>query len=96
MPQEPIARRVLQGGRIVHVVPLTFGRARLCVVAKNVAEDQVPQMGYVDAFDFASTADALEAMDKLKPNEEPNGWIRHPASGRRRPEGDASKEFISP
>lgn len=28
--------------------------------------------------------------------EEPAGWIRHVQSGRRRPEGDSSKEYINP
>lgn len=27
---------------------------------------------------------------------EPQGWHRHPDSGRRRPDGDASKEYINP
>ncbi len=26
---------------------------------------------------------------------EPEGWIRHPRTGRRRPGGDASKEYIN-
>lgn len=26
---------------------------------------------------------------------EPNGWHRHPATGRRRPNGDSSKEYIA-
>lgn len=25
---------------------------------------------------------------------EPQGWFRHPVSGRRRPNGDASKEYV--
>lgn len=27
---------------------------------------------------------------------EPDGWFRHPQSGRRRPDGDPSKEFVRP
>ncbi|MDR3406351.1 MAG: hypothetical protein P4L99_27955 [Chthoniobacter sp.] len=27
---------------------------------------------------------------------EPEGWIRHPESGRRRPDGDATKEYVNP
>jgi hypothetical protein len=26
---------------------------------------------------------------------EPQGWIRHPSTGRRRPGGDASREYVS-
>lgn len=37
---------------------------------------------------------ALAAWDPMtKP--EPEGWIRHPQSGRRRPGGDASKEYVN-
>jgi len=27
---------------------------------------------------------------------EPTGWMRHPASGRRRPGGDETKEYVNP
>lgn len=27
--------------------------------------------------------------------EEPTGWIRHPQTGRRRPDGDASQEYVA-
>jgi len=36
---------------------------------------------------------ALAAWDGAK-GTEPMGWFRHPSTGRRRPGGDASKEFI--
>ena len=26
---------------------------------------------------------------------EPEGWMRHPTSGRRRPDGDKTKEYIN-
>jgi hypothetical protein len=36
---------------------------------------------------------ALENWDY--PNQsEPDGWMRHPDSGRRRPNGDPTKEYI--
>ena len=40
---------------------------------------------------------AEKALDEWDPftQPEPQGWIRHPVSGRRRPHGDASKEYIA-
>lgn len=31
-----------------------------------------------------------------KAGTEPSGWFRHPPTGRRRPDGDPSKEYINP
>jgi len=38
---------------------------------------------------------AAQAWDiALQP--EPDGWMRHPISGRRRPGGDATQEYVYP
>lgn len=37
---------------------------------------------------------ALAAWDPMT-TREPEGWIRHPQSGRRRPNGDKSKEYVN-
>jgi hypothetical protein len=39
---------------------------------------------------------ALFAWEHRGGEGEPNGWHRHPISGRRRPGGDPSKEYIAP
>ena len=35
-------------------------------------------------------------MDKWDGTGEPEGWMRHPSSGRRRPGGDPAQEHVRP
>jgi hypothetical protein len=35
-------------------------------------------------------------LEAKKEDKEPEGWYRHIETGRRRPEGDPSKEYINP
>src|SRR3954462_4255360 len=51
------------------------------------------QCGYDDRWCFASEAKALAALNEWDGTGEPNGWHRHPGSGRRRPEGSVSEEY---
>ena len=47
--------------------------------------------------DQASAEAALHAFPlRADGTCEPEGWTRHPATGRRRPEGDADREYIDP
>lgn len=39
---------------------------------------------------------AASAWDGNAPSTEPDGWIKHVTTGRRRPDGDATKEYIEP
>jgi hypothetical protein len=50
--------------------------------------------GYEDRWCYADYEKAKAAYDAWDGNGEPGGWHRHPGSGRRRPNGDASQEFI--
>lgn len=43
---------------------------------------------------YEKARDALSAWDG-EHDTEPQGWHRHPDTGRRRPDGDASQEFIA-
>jgi hypothetical protein len=45
--------------------------------------------------DYDKAKRAIEAWSG-DPGTEPEGWHRHPRSGRRRPDGDASQEYIEP
>lgn len=38
---------------------------------------------------------AVAALIEWDGTGEPEGWIRHPMTGRRRPGGDASKEYVN-
>lgn len=51
---------------------------------------------YEDRWCYESYAKAKEALDAWDGEGEPDGWHRHPTSGRRRENGDASKERIAP
>jgi hypothetical protein len=39
---------------------------------------------------------AVAAMYMWDGEDEPKEWMRHPSSGRRRPDGDPSKEYVNP
>ncbi|MFP4895671.1 hypothetical protein [Paraburkholderia sp. EG304] len=52
--------------------------------------------GHMDAFYFHSLEAARTAIDAWDGTGEPQGWFRHPQSGRRRPDGDASREYVQP
>lgn len=53
---------------------------------------------YDDRWCFGDNIDQVtEAVEEWKRRGftgEPNGWVRHPSTSRRRPEGDATREFI--
>lgn len=51
-----------------------------------------------DRWCYERLEDALREMRTWDPKvtKEPNGWHRHPISGRRRPEGDPAREYICP
>ena len=55
--------------------------------------------GYEDRWCYHFLDEALVAFvawEEKKFEGEPEGWHRHPASGRRRPKGNAAREYINP
>jgi hypothetical protein len=55
------------------------------------------QYGYMDRWCYHSVQEAIAAGDAWSgdwPNVEPEGWHRHPGTGRRREGGDPSKEEV--
>jgi len=81
-------RKTLADGRVLTVEPTLFG-ARLGVAQ---ADDQ---MYYEDVWCYQSIDAAVSAMIAWDGTGEPAGWHRHPQSGRRRPDGDATKEYVN-
>ena len=57
------------------------------------------QFGYFDRWCFADEELAQAAVDNWPTNPDagydPTGWHRHPNSGRRRLEGDATREYVA-
>ena len=47
-----------------------------------------------DVWCYATRSAALAAMAEWDGEGEPAGWTRHPATGRRRPEGDPAQEYV--
>lgn len=81
----------LEDGRTVQVLLLTYGRARLGIGARG-------SLAYDDVYWYDDPEEAVAAamMMVLYPNEEPTGWSRHPTTGRRRPDGDETREHVAP
>lgn len=77
------------GDRLIGVLPLYAGRARLGI-------GPVGSDGFDDVWDFPNRARAIAVAHVWNPDEdpEPPGWHRHPGSGRRRPDGDPAREYI--
>ena len=50
---------------------------------------------YEDRWCYATPALALEAFHKWDGQGEPDGWHRHPPTGRRRPEGNHEQEYVN-
>jgi hypothetical protein len=49
-----------------------------------------------DRWCYHSHAKAQAALEAWSGVGEPQGWHRHPTTGRRRPDGDASAEYVTP
>lgn len=81
---------VLPDGRIAWIHQLMFTHAIL------VASPEAMGVGYEDRWCFTDKLKAQWALEEwTHGGVEPEGWIRNPRTGRRRPDGDKSKEYVS-
>lgn len=77
-------------GRAVWVCPFMFTQAIIVGPAHDVS-------GYDDRWCYETRTGALAAARAwlANPDEpEPDGWHRHPTTGRRRPDGDPAREHV--
>ncbi len=83
--------RDLGDGRMIGVMPLTFGRGCLGIGRADAS-------AFDDVWDFQSLASAIAEAACWNPGEErePRGWNRHPSSGRYRPGGNPAQEYTKP
>jgi hypothetical protein len=81
-------RVILADGRPAAVEPLLFDAARLIVCDPAHPRDITDQWFYPNA------GAAIYALSQWDGTGEPAGWHRHPTSGRRRPDGDAVREYV--
>ena len=87
---EYLYARVLASGRIAYLLPWRVGGVQLSVGWGDGY--------YTDTWIYdVEQADAgWRAALGWDGEGEPDGWYRHPQSGRRRPDGDPEKEFVRP
>lgn len=81
-------RDVPDAGLFIGLIPQIFN---LKVV---VGKLEFKSDGYDDGFEFTDTEAAIAAFLEWNGTGDPEGWIRHPDTGRRRPNGDLSREFV--
>jgi hypothetical protein len=82
--------------RWLEVWPLMWGRATLQVVQPaDGCEPFNSPVSVLDQWEYDTQGAAMSAAVSWDGGtEEPDGWTRHPETGRRRPDGDASKEYV--
>lgn len=80
--------RLLDDGNLLAVSEMLFSNGRLFV--------GVNRYGYEDCYCYDNVEKAIESMNNFDPAHdiEPDGWKRHPYSGRRRENGDKKKEVV--
>lgn len=85
----------LADGRACWVEPLLGERGRLHV-GRPGADGTPEDGGYHDTWDYPSVRAALAGWFNwdAATEAEPPGWTRHPGTGRRRPDGDAAREWV--
>ncbi|MDU8352919.1 hypothetical protein RYA05_13740 [Pseudomonas syringae pv. actinidiae] len=80
--------RELQDGALYAVLPLSFGKGRVC---KDLCKE-----GYTDFWSYDSVLGAIHALKDWEPmnHSEISGWTQHHPSNRRRVKGDPSTEHV--
>jgi hypothetical protein len=84
-----LARRELPDGQWLVVYKMIF-TAKL-----TIGPDPEEHGWFDDSWCYENEKHALIAMYLWNGEGEPEGWHRHPHSGRRRPGGDPSLEYIN-
>ena len=79
--------RLLPDGRWAAVFPLMYTGAIIVGRVGNM-------ISYDDRWCYLNVTAALTALDAWDGSGEPSGWHRHPATGRRRPDGDELLEYL--
>lgn len=84
-----VAARELPDGEWMGVLEMTYGKGRLCL--------GLTPGGHEQSYCYESLLGAIVAMHSWNPETEPepDGWFRDPLSGRRRPDGDKTKEYVA-
>lgn len=87
----PVSEKAFPDGHVAQVWPMTFGKGRIALMPHAGSWD------VINAWCYESLVEAVIALNNWDdPDKEPEGWMRNPQTGRRRPGGDASKEYVRP
>lgn len=81
--------RPLGDGRAVFLMPMAFGNLRVAIGWQGAP-------GFDDGWCYQAPQQdaAWKAAIGWDGEDEPEGWYRHPDTGRRRPDGDAQRETV--
>ncbi len=83
-------RKDLGEGFYGQIMPMLLGNWRLCL---GRYDDEV---NVENAWCYHGLLRAAQALaDWTDPDKEPDGWVRNPQTGRRRPDGDPAKEYVN-
>ncbi len=83
----PLARRVLNDGRILELWRMVFSFRLTVTLPENDG------ICWEDAWCYTSQIDGLMAFALWDGRGEPNGWNKHPTSGRWRQDGTPASEI---
>jgi hypothetical protein len=80
--------RELEDGTVLGVLPMTFGRGRIC--------GGLDPLGYAEYWTYEHLPDAIAALKAWEPDNAPEkeGWVYHFPTRRRRIDGDPSTEHV--
>lgn len=81
--------RPLSGGRWAGIMRFMFTYA---IIVGRMGDE----CGYDDRWCYKTYLGAFTALEAWDGEGEPEGWHRHPTSGRRRTEGDPDTEYVNP
>lgn len=76
-------------GRLVALLPLLHGGR----IGRGPNEDRG---SFDELWDYRSYLEAVMRYIEWDGRGEPGGWVRHMPSARRRPDGDATREYVRP
>lgn len=81
--------RLMPDGEVWAVSPFSISNGRMFI--------DIESTGYRDFYCFCTPEAAVKALFEFDPAtmDEPFGWHRHGGTGRRRPDGDPTKEYIN-
>lgn len=83
-------RRVLADGRVLYLQPMLLGNSRI-----SLSRDE-QDIGFHSNYCFHDTLEAWRSAVSWDGDGDPEGWVRHIETARRRPDGDAEREYVNP